>query len=42
MAGPASLALTGGRLLTLDPASPAADTLIVQQDRIVQLVYLAD
>ncbi|MGH2621934.1 MAG: amidohydrolase, partial [Anaerolineales bacterium] len=37
MEAPASLALTGGRLITLDPEFPAADTLIIQQDRIAQV-----
>ncbi|MGH2620795.1 MAG: amidohydrolase family protein, partial [Anaerolineales bacterium] len=37
MGAPASLALTGGRLITLDPAFPAADTLLIQQDRITQV-----
>jgi hypothetical protein len=34
MAGPASLAFTGGRLITLDPLRPSADTVIVEGDRI--------
>jgi predicted amidohydrolase YtcJ len=37
MGAPATLALTGGRLITLDPAFPVADTLLVQQDRIAQV-----
>lgn len=37
MGAPATPAVTGGRLITLDPAFPAADTLLVQQDRIVQV-----
>ena len=37
MGAPASLALTGGRLITLDSAFPVADTLLVQKDRIAQV-----
>ncbi len=31
------MALTGGRLITLDPAFPSADTLIIERDRIAQV-----
>ncbi len=37
MGAPATLALTGGRLITLDPAFPVADTLLVQEDRIARV-----
>jgi len=37
MGAPATLALTGGQLITLDPAFPAADTLLIQHDRIAQV-----
>ncbi len=37
MGAPATLAVTGGRLITLDPAFPAADTLLIRHDRIAQV-----
>jgi predicted amidohydrolase YtcJ len=37
MVAPASLALTGGRVITLDSAFPVADTLLVHKDRIAQV-----